>query len=132
MELQEYINNHVIIQLEDESIADDCPVCLEQMSSRWITLKPLNRNVTLKPCKHQFCQTCVLTIVEGLGNGENLRCPLCRQNVEVKSIQFSLLSRIAKWMSKEENLEMAFICLFAFLAFSALIVVSVLVWMILF
>ena len=118
MELQEYINNHVIIQLEDESIADDCPVCLEKMTSRWITLKPLNRNVTLKPCKHQFCEKCVLTIVEGLGNGENFRCPLCRQNVEVKSIQFSLLSRIAKWMSKEENLEVAFICLFAFLAFT--------------
>ena len=118
--MAENINNEVIIQLEEEE-PEDCPVCLEVMTTRMITLKPRSRKIVLKPCKHQFCQRCVMTIFNGLQNGESFRCPLCRQNVEVKSFQPTLLMKIGKWMSKGENLRITFAVLLAILALSGLI-----------
>ena len=117
--MAENINNEVIIQLEEEpkakrcackckckrSKAEECPVCYEKMTTRTITLKPWSRKVTLKPCKHQFCQRCVNSIVQRLEGGEIFRCPLCRQNVEVKASQPTFLTRIVKWMSNRENIE---------------------------
>ena len=114
-----YINNDVLIQVEEEPKC--CPVCFEEMTSRKITLKPKSRMIALKPCKHEFCQRCVMTIFNGSQNGESFRCPLCRQNVEVKSFQPTLLARIGKWMSKGENLRITFAVLLAILALNGLI-----------
>ena len=135
------INNEVIVQLEEEpkakrcnceckckrSKAEECPVCYEKMTTRTITLKPWSRKVTLKPCKHQFCQRCVNSIVQGLEGGEIFRCPLCRQNVEAtSSYKPTFLTRIGKWMPKRENLLETFAYLSGALGLILLIVMLVL------
>ena len=66
---------------------DDCPVCLDPMNQRigGIIVKPWTRRTTLKPCKHQFCAMCLLTLWKVLyEEGEEFRCPLCRQNADFK------------------------------------------------
>ena len=88
----------VVIQVEDKTETEDCPVCLEEMTS--------DRTI-LEPCKHQFCPRCIKTIVEGLGLAEKLKCPYCRQTVEIKFNVPSLRTIQNTWTQERNHFRMS-------------------------
>ena len=46
---------------------ETCPICLEKLKKT---------NVSITPCNHTFCTTCLLTSIQ-----ENNNCPLCRKEL---------------------------------------------------
>ena len=51
-----------------KNIDNPCVICAIELSS--------NKYGVLHPCKHVFCQTCIVKLSE-----ENFVCPLCRSNI---------------------------------------------------
>ena len=109
-EIEENTEDKVAIHFEEDPASEDCPVCLEEMTSD---------RITLKPCQHQFCQSCIKTITERLGICEKLICPLCRQNVDADFNLLSLLTRLGNWKAN------AFHCSIFWLCCSACCIISI-------
>ena len=102
----------VVIQVEDQTETEECPVCLEEMTS--------DRTI-LEPCKHQFCPRCIKTIVEGLGLAEKLKCPYCRQTVEIKVTVPSLRTIQNTWTQERNHFHMVLKPLLIFCCICAII-----------
>ena len=119
MEFAKKVIRYIFGHNEDEN----CPVCFEVMTNCWIT----SRRVTLKPCRHQFCQRCVKIIWRGLTYDERFRCPLCRQNAEFK---FNLAYIFT--MTDEEDLGLLLlpwiICFLLLLMITMIFVLLVIIW----
>lgn len=59
---------------------DECPICLEPLSSNTCTLS----------CNHTFHSKCILDYVsKNIHNSQYIKCPLCR-NVIINNIQYPL------------------------------------------
>ncbi len=67
---------------EDKLESDECPICFEITSSKIIK------------CNHFLCITCFTKL-------NNLECPICRQNIDIKPIVQDILG--CNWVEYPEN-----------------------------